>query len=60
MPSPYSTTPHPWARIAAEEVVGEMHAYMREHPESELHWQGKMFGVLVVETKEKEYRYLKN
>lgn len=59
MPSPYSTTPHPWARIAAEEVVGEMHAYMREHPESELHWQGKMFGVLVVETKEKEYRYLK-
>ena len=27
-----------------------MHAYMREHPESELHRQGKMFGVLVVES----------
>lgn len=34
------------------EVIDKVHAYMREHPESELHRQGKMFGVLVVESPE--------
>ena len=33
--------------IAAKEVTERVHAYMREHPESELHRCGKMFGVLV-------------
>ena len=33
-------------------VIDKVHAYMREHPESELHRQGKMFGVLVVESPE--------
>ena len=31
---------------AAIEIINKVHAYMREHPESELHRQGKMFGVL--------------
>ncbi len=31
---------------AVIEVIDKVHAYMREHPESELHRQGKMFGVL--------------
>ena len=35
--------------IAAKEITEQMHAYMRLHPESELHHCGKMFGVLVVE-----------
>ena len=45
--SPFSITPPPSARQAAIEVIRRVHAYMREHPESELHQQGKMFGVLV-------------
>lgn len=32
---------------------------MQTHPQSELHRLGKMFGVLVIETDKKEYRYLK-
>ena len=51
--------PHPWARVAAEEVIREVHAYMAQHPESELHRLGKMFGVLVVRRGEGEYGYLK-
>ena len=35
---------------SAEEVIDKVHAYMREHPESELHRCGKMFGVLVVDS----------
>lgn len=50
--------PHPWARAAAEEVIRKVHSYMACHPESELHRQGKMFGVLVVRHGE-EYGYLK-
>lgn len=34
--------------IAVREVIARVHQYMREHPESELHRCGKMFGVLVV------------
>ena len=34
---------------ATKEVIEKVHAYMREHLESELHTCGKMFGVLVVE-----------
>ena len=34
---------------AVADIINKVHAYMREHPESELHRQGKMFGVLVVE-----------
>ena len=41
--------PHPLAQQAAKEVMQKVHEYMRVHPESELHRQGKMFGVLVVE-----------
>lgn len=46
---PFAYRPHPWARLAAEEVLREMHAYMVAHPSSELHSRGKMFGVLVVD-----------
>ena len=48
MISPFVLPPHPLAREAAADVIDKVHAYMREHPESELHRQGKMFGVLVV------------
>lgn len=37
-------------QTAATEIINKVHAYMREHPESELHRQGKMFGVLMVES----------
>lgn len=47
-PSPFSSTPHPLAKMAAEEVMERVRAYMAAHPESELHQRGKMFGVLVV------------
>lgn len=39
-----------FVQIAIREVTDKMHAYMRMHPESELHQQGKMFGVLVYDT----------
>jgi len=32
---------------AAQEIINKVHAYMRAHPQSELHRCGKMFGVLV-------------
>ena len=32
---------------AAADVIRRVHAYMEAHPESELHRQGKMFGVLL-------------
>jgi len=35
--------------IASQAVIEKVHAYMRAHPESELHSCGKMFGVLVYE-----------
>ena len=35
--------------VATQEVIDKVHAYMREHPESELHKCGKMFGVLLYE-----------
>ena len=44
--------------IAAKETSGRVHAYMRAHPDSELHRCGKMFGVLVAETENKETVYL--
>ena len=34
---------------ATANIINKVHAYMREHPESELHTCGKMFGVLMVE-----------
>lgn len=37
-------------QTAATEIINKVHAYMCEHPESELHRQGKMFGVLMVES----------
>ena len=49
MVSPFIIPPHPLAQAAAREVIAKVHAYMDAHPESELHRQGKMFGVLVVE-----------
>lgn len=48
MISPFSLPPHPLAQAAAAKVMDRVHAYMRVHPESELHRQGKMFGVLIV------------
>ena len=47
MISPFILPPSPEAQKAAEEVFEKVHAYMRMHPESELHRCGKMFGVLV-------------
>ncbi len=47
MISPFTLPPHPLAQHAAAEVIEQVHAYMASHPESELHRQGKMFGVLV-------------
>ena len=47
MLSPFSLPPHPLAQAAAKEVITRVHAYMDAHPDSELHRQGKMFGVLV-------------
>ena len=49
MISPFSLPPHPLAQAAAKEVTDKVHDYMRSHPGSELHEQGKMFGVLVVD-----------
>ena len=37
---------------AVADILNKVHAYMREHPESELHRQGKMFGVLLFENSE--------
>ena len=37
---------------ATKEVIERVHVYMREHPKSELHTCGKMFGVLIVERRE--------
>ena len=47
MISPFTLPPHPFAQNAAAEVIHRVHDYMAAHPESELHRQGKMFGVLV-------------
>ena len=47
MISPFILPPPAVAQEAAAEVIEKVHAYMRMHPESELHRQGKMFGVLV-------------
>ena len=57
--SPFDIPPHPSAQKAAEEVIEKVHAYMDAHPESELHRCGKMFGVLIVESrKTKVERYI--
>ena len=50
MKSPFCLPPDPKAQQAAAEVIEKVHAYMRMHPESELHRQGKMFGILLVES----------
>lgn len=47
MNNPFSLPPHPDAQKAAAQVIENVHAYMRAHPDSELHQCGKMFGVLV-------------
>ena len=47
MISPFILPPPPDAQAAAAEVIAKVHDYMGLHPESELHRQGKMFGVLV-------------
>lgn len=56
---PFSYAPHPWTQAAAEEVMRDVRRYMVEHPESELHRLGKMFGVLVAESREGEIGYLR-
>ena len=37
----------PFIELAVRETTERVHAYMRTHPESELHICGKMFGVLM-------------
>ena len=49
MVNPYIIPPSEPAQKAAREVIEKVHAYMRLHPESELHRCGKMFGVLLYE-----------
>ena len=49
MVNPYIIPPSEPAQEAAKEVIEKVHAYMRLHPESELHRCGKMFGVLLYE-----------
>ena len=39
-------------QTASADIINKVHAYMHAHPESELHRQGKMFGVLIVENSE--------
>lgn len=56
---PFSYLPHPWAQQAAEETMSAVRTYMAQHPESELHTQGKMFGVLVAEDAEGQTVYLR-
>lgn len=56
--SPYTLPPPECAQAAARETIEWLHGYMGSHPESELHRQGKMFGVLVAE-KEGEIGYLR-
>ena len=49
MLSPFVLPPSADAQEAARKVIERVHAYMRVHPESELHRCGKMFGVLLYE-----------
>ena len=56
---PFSYIPHPWAEAAAEEVMRDVRAYLLANPQSELFKQGKMFGVLVVETPSGTIGYLR-
>ena len=56
---PFSYLPHPWAEAAAEEVMRDVRAYQLANPQSELFRQGKMFGVLVVETPDSSIGYLR-
>ena len=47
-------------QTAATEIINKVHAYMCEHPESELHRQGKMFGVLMVESSDVRTKHSDN
>ena len=59
MVNPYILPPDPRAQAAAEEIMERVRRYMQAHPESELHRQGKMFGVLVYTAPdEKETHYI--
>ena len=58
MISPFILPPPPDAQAAAAEVIAKVHDYMRLHPESELHRQGKMFGVLVYDVTSNDQSYL--
>lgn len=60
MTDPFALPPHPLACAAAEETLDTVREYMCCHPNSELHRQGKMFGVLVVHVAETScYYYLR-
>lgn len=41
------------------EVIGQIHSYMEQTPQSELHRLGKMFGVLVIRDENGGFGYLK-
>jgi len=58
MVSPYRLPPHPLAEAAAAAALTDWRTYMSSHPESELHRQGKMCGVLVVRTSDGRTGYL--
>ena len=45
--SPFALPPDAASQAAAHEIINKVHAYMRAHPNSELHRCGKMFGVLI-------------
>ena len=55
----YLMPPHPMAQAAAQDTTEAIHAYMADHPQSELHKRGKMFGVLVIRDPDGGYGYLR-
>lgn len=49
-PYPHCYTPTVEAQQAAQELLARVHIYMEQHPESELHKRGKMFGILICDS----------
>ncbi len=53
--NPFDYVPHPLVKVASEQLCAYLEASTQWHAEIE---QGKMFGVLVVENRDKELGYL--
>lgn len=47
---PHAYSPTPKARQEAEKLMLYVRTYMQQHPDSELHTRGKMFGVLLTDS----------